>query len=169
VEQFDAASYSIVVTRTTEDGETFYFGYVAELPDISSYGEAYDEVYENCLESLQLLYEDAVAQGKTFPAPQKTPDISAFSGRVTLRMSRSMHAEISRCAAEDGVSLNSWVVEAIAQRRGYYVTKKQPISKLFTSVFSPLYSLPDTELKNHPGLQLSSSEERYLQLHTQVR
>ena len=126
MEQFDPASYSVVVTKRVEDGEVLYFGYVAELPDISSYAEAFDEVYENCLESLRLLYEDAVEQGKTFPTPQKAPALSGFSGRVTLRMSRSMHAEVSRCAEEDGVSLNSWVVEAIAQRRGYYVAKRQP-------------------------------------------
>jgi hypothetical protein len=42
--------------------------------------------------------------------------LEEFSGRVTLRMSKSMHASVSKLADREGVSLNSWIVEAISAR-----------------------------------------------------
>lgn len=118
---FDATAYSIVVTKAREDDEDPFFAYVKEVPDISSYGNEFQDVYDDCIDSLNVLHADAVANGKIFPLPDKAALPSAPSGRVTLRMSRTMHADIARCADEDGVSLNQWIVEAIAQRRGYYV------------------------------------------------
>lgn len=115
---FDPAAYTIVVTKSFEDGDQDYFAYVAELPDISALSDTYQEAYESCLDALEVLHQDAVEQGKSFPVPFRRPELGGFSGRVTLRMSRSMHAEVARCAQEDGVSLNQWIVEAISQRRG---------------------------------------------------
>lgn len=137
---FDAASYSIVVTKTREDDEVLYFAYVKEIPDISSYSTDPKDAYEDCIDSLNVLYKDAVEHGKDFPMPYKSASPSAPSGRVTLRMSRSMHADIARCAEEDGVSLNQWIIEALSQRRGYYVNAKSPsvINMVVSSALSPI-------------------------------
>ncbi len=122
--KFDPAAYSIVVTKAYENGEVSHFAYVRELPDISSYADTYQDAYEDCLEALDLLHAEAVKHGKDFPIPFKPMDAEGYSGRVTLRMSRSMHADIARCANVDGVSLNQWIVEAIAQRRGLHAGVK---------------------------------------------
>lgn len=166
---FDAAAYSIVVTKVHEDGEDLYFAYVKEVPDISSYSENYQEAYDDCIDSLNVLYSDAMENGKTFPLPFREPPPSALSGRVTLRMSRSMHADIARCADEDGVSLNQWIVEAISQRRGVYVSTKPSSVTTFISnglapVLNRLVSLPSSQ-SSSVGLELrlsSTDESRYI-------
>lgn len=172
---FDPFAYSVVVTKTIEDGEECFFSYVSELPDISSFGDSYEESYENCIDSLTVLFEEANAHKKEFPAPFKTLDIAGFSGRVTLRMSRSMHGDIVRCANEDGVSLNQWVIEAIAQRRGYYVGAKSSVpsaSTIFSTALAPLlkgvFSQANTIHQTASrGLMLPSTEAKFVPLGAQ--
>lgn len=165
---FDAAAYSIVVTKVHEDGEDLFFAYVKEIPDISSYSERYQDAYDDCIDSLNVLYADAMENGKAFPMPYKAPSPSAPSGRVTLRMSRSMHADIARYADEDGVSLNYWIVEAIAQRRGFHVAKQPTSATLVSLVNATFRPFLGGETSGGPdrSLQLSSSEDRYVEVQT---
>ncbi len=164
---FEASKYSIVVSKVHEDGEDLFFAYVKEIPDISSYGDSYADVYENCIDSLKVLHADAIENGKIFPHPQKEMPPSAPSGRITLRMSRSMHADISRRADEDGVSLNQWIVEAVSQRRGYYVKCESPssvstfISNSIRGIFNP--SDNNANSLTNP-LRLSSTDGKYIHL-----
>lgn len=53
-------------------------------------------------------------KGKPFPDVERPED--EFSGRVTLRMSKSLHRCVHEKAMSDAVSLNQWIVEAIASR-----------------------------------------------------
>jgi HicB family len=48
--------------------------------------------------------------GKEIPAPQVVPE--EFSGRVTFRMPRSLHARVDTRAQVEGVSINTWLVAA---------------------------------------------------------
>ena len=112
----DANEYSITVKKVTLDGETEFEATVLEFPDVVVYEESYTAAYSVALDLIAGLIEDAIGQGKTVPAPAGPKDFEEYSGRVTLRMSKSLHATVSRQAEENGVSLNSWIVEAIAAK-----------------------------------------------------
>ena len=64
-------------------------------------------------------------KGKAFPPPES--EETEFSGRVTLRMSKSLHAAVHRRASVDCVSLNQWIVEAIAIR----VAGSVPVNSIY--------------------------------------
>lgn len=115
---FDSHRYTITIKLVTlEEGEHFE-AVVAELPDLVEYGETYDEAYSLAVDSIATLREAALEQGRVFPEPMPSQALEEFSGRVTLRMSKSLHASVSKLADREGVSLNSWIVEAIAARAG---------------------------------------------------
>jgi predicted HicB family RNase H-like nuclease len=116
--KFDPHRYTITVKLITIDGEDLYEASVAELPDVFDYGETYEEAYLQAIGTLQGLYETASESGKQFPEPLLPASSTDFSGRVTLRMAKSLHAAVSRLAERDGVSLNSWIVESVALRVG---------------------------------------------------
>lgn len=118
MKNFDASAYTITVKKIFVDGDYCFYASVAEVPDISTWSDRWADAYEKVIEALEMLRNDACEQGKAFPAPFSSIEKSSFSGRITLRMSRSMHAEIAHCADQDGISLNQWIVEAVAQRRG---------------------------------------------------
>lgn len=129
---FDASAYTITVKKVFVDGEHCFYAKAAEIPDISAYANSWSLAYEQVIEALEMLHADARAQGKAFPAPFESTEKPSFSGRVTLRMSRSMHAEVAHYADEEGVSLNQWVVEAVAQRRG--ARRSSPTGKVLASL-----------------------------------
>jgi predicted HicB family RNase H-like nuclease len=115
---FDPHRYTITIKLVTlEEGEHFE-AVVAELPDLVEYGETYDQAYSLAVDSISTLREAALEQGRAFPEPMPSQALEEFSGRVTLRMSKSLHASVSKLADREGVSLNSWIVEAISGRAG---------------------------------------------------
>lgn len=175
MENFNAADYSIMVKRIVEEGVHLFYASPSEIPEISAYSDSYEDAYQQCIEALMILYEEAKKHGKSFPLPYEADPHKAFSGRVTLRMSKSLHAQVAKFAAEDGISQNQWIVEAIAQRTGYYQgaktsTSTKVLNALFSSALSPyikplLTDSPATQRLNQQtrGL-LSSNEPKYLPL-----
>jgi antitoxin HicB len=57
----------------------------------------------------------ALEHGQPVPDPV---DNGAFSGRVVLRMPKSLHKKVSRLAQRDGVSLNQFIVAGLAEYVG---------------------------------------------------
>lgn len=113
---FDPHRYTITIKLVTlEEGE-YFEAMVAELPDLVEYGETYDQAYSLAVDSIATLNEAALEQGRVFPEPMPSQALEDFSGRVTLRMSKSLHASVSKLADREGVSLNSWIVEAVSAR-----------------------------------------------------
>ncbi len=115
---FDPHRYTITIKLVTLDEGEHFEAAVAELPDVVEYGETYDQAYSLVVDSISTLRDAAIEQGRTFPDPMPSRSLDEFSGRVTLRMSKSLHAASSKLADADGVSLNSWIVEAISTRAG---------------------------------------------------
>jgi predicted HicB family RNase H-like nuclease len=114
----DPHRYTITIKLVSiEEGDHFE-AVVAELPDLVEYGETYDQAYSLAVDSIATLREAAQEQGRLFPEPMPSQTLEEFSGRVTLRMSKSLHASVSKLADREGVSLNSWIVEAISARAG---------------------------------------------------
>jgi len=115
---FDPHRYTITIKLVTLDEGEHFEAVVAELPDLVEYGENYDQAYSLAVDSITTLREAALEQGRVFPEPMPSQALEEFSGRVTLRMSKSLHASVSKLADREGVSLNSWIVEAISVRTG---------------------------------------------------
>jgi len=109
-----ATEYGISVRLVARDGEEMYEARVTELQDVVAFGDTFAEAYESAIEAVSGLQEMFAEKGKAFPLPEI--EETEFSGRVTLRMSKSMHAAVNRRAAGDCISLNQWIVEAIACR-----------------------------------------------------
>ena len=55
---------------------------------------------------------------ETKGANARTTDGKEYSGKVNLRMPRSLHRDLARRAEEEGVSLNQFMVVALARAVG---------------------------------------------------
>jgi predicted HicB family RNase H-like nuclease len=109
-----ASEHGIFVRLVLRDGEEMYEARVVELQDVVAFGESHAEAYESALQAIEGLQEMFAEKGKSLPPPEI--EETEFSGRVTLRMSKSLHAAVHRRASLDDVSLNQWIVEAVACR-----------------------------------------------------
>jgi len=114
--EFDPHNYTITIKRVVEDGEHLFLATVKELPHVAEYGDSFDEVYELALDAINVLRDMASEMGHQFPEPLIEDE--TFSGRVTLRMPKSLHRSVAAIADGEGVSLNQFLVTTIAERVG---------------------------------------------------
>ncbi len=105
-------NYEISLHR---DEEGTYFATVQELPGCMADGETPNDAVENLREAMKSWMASRIQAGLEIPEPR---DTAGYSGKVLLRMPRSLHKKLSQRAAAEGVSLNQYVVSALSEACG---------------------------------------------------
>lgn len=121
---FDANRYTITVRKGEFDGETCFEATVRELPDVAEYGDTAEEAYALAVDTIETTHEALADQGRRMPVPYVPAD--SFSGRVTLRIPRSLHRTLDAAADAEGVSLNQQIVNVLNYWSGYAAGAAQP-------------------------------------------
>jgi predicted RNase H-like HicB family nuclease len=111
---FDPNAYNITVRRAEIEGEVYFEARVRELPDVVEYAESPEEAYVLAVDTIGTTFEILKGKGRVMPPPQAPAD--DYSGRVTLRLPRSLHRAVTEAADQEGVSLNQHLVNIL----GYY-------------------------------------------------
>ncbi len=96
-----------------EDG-----GFTAEILEFRgcfSEGDSTEEAYRNLEEAAFNWVKATLEQGTEVPQPSST---HGFQGKVALRLPKSLHRQAAKLANRDGVSLNQFIVSAVATRVG---------------------------------------------------
>jgi predicted HicB family RNase H-like nuclease len=97
--------YAAHIEYSEEDG--CFIGHIAGIRDIVGFhGSNVDELRAAFEEAVEDYIETCVKIGK---APQRP-----YSGKVMLRISPELHADIALRAEVSGKSLNQWVAETLA-------------------------------------------------------
>lgn len=115
--KIDATRYSISVRHGDFAGESCFEARVKELPDVAEYADSWQEAYELALDSIETTAAIFEETGKTMPQPAQSAD--DYSGRVTLRVPRTLHRSLALMADDEGISLNQLMVSALAAFRGF--------------------------------------------------
>ncbi|MCL1481086.1 MULTISPECIES: toxin-antitoxin system HicB family antitoxin [unclassified Marinobacter] len=113
----NAYAYNITVRQGLFEGEECFEARVKELPDIAEYGDSHVEAYELALDSIETTAEFFKEKGRKMPQPCEPEE--EFSGRVTLRLPKTLHRGLATKAEEEGVSLNQLLVSVLATFRGF--------------------------------------------------
>src|SRR5690625_314600 len=113
----DAQAYNIIVRRGVFEGETLYEARVKELPDLDEYAETHAEAYELAVDAIETTAAIMAERGRAIPDPSEPAD--EYSGRVTLRIARSLHRALAETAGEEGVSLNHYMVNVLTYYSGF--------------------------------------------------
>lgn len=113
----DARAYAITIRHGAFEGEMLFEARTREFPDLVSYGETSDEAYDLMVDAIETTGEVFAESGRSLPPPLDIPQ--AFSGRVTLRLPKSLHRALSEVADEEGVSLNQHLVNVLSWFSGY--------------------------------------------------
>ena len=102
--------YSRVLTPDEESGT--YTARIQEFPGCVAQGDSPAEAYENLEQAARSWIVAAQDLGQEIPPPKSE---EAFSGRILLRLPRSLHRRAAAMAEQDGTSLNQFVVAAVAE------------------------------------------------------
>ena len=106
VRRYLSLPYRIAVTRDEGDEETPWRAVVEELPGCEVRGSTPADAAARIPAALADWVTMAQADGREIPEPR---DARNYSGRLLLRMSRSLHAELAQAADRDQVSLNAYI------------------------------------------------------------
>jgi predicted RNase H-like HicB family nuclease len=88
---------------------------ILEFPGCFAQGETLEEAYSNLEKAAESWIEVCLSQGHKVPEPSSS---LTFSGRIVLRLPRSIHQKAAQLAERDQISLNTYLVSAVSARVG---------------------------------------------------
>lgn len=103
--------YRIEVWGTPEDG---YVALVPDLPGCATQGDTPEQAIRNLRDAMASWIEATILAGDPIPAP----DEQRQTGRMLLRMPRSLHRRLVAEARRESVSANQLVVTLLAEGLG---------------------------------------------------
>ena len=105
----------------TEDG---YFARVEDLPGCTARAGNLEDLWAAVGQAKRAWVEDALKSQKRIPKPRETEEtLKQYSGRILVRMPRSLHADLTRRARLEGVSLNHFIITSLARALGLADTR----------------------------------------------
>jgi len=87
---------------------------VAELPDVAIFEKTYEAAYAQAIEVIESLYELSIEDGGNFPEARSQAESLGYSGRLTLRMPRWLHAQLGGQADAENISLNQYLISMLS-------------------------------------------------------
>jgi predicted HicB family RNase H-like nuclease len=99
-----------------EDDGT-YRAEIIEFPGCFAVGENVAEAASNLERAATSWIESTIAKGRSVPEPMEEND---YSGKLVVRLPKSMHRHAAYAANREGVSLNQFIVSSIAEQIGGY-------------------------------------------------
>jgi len=95
------------------DPEGYWIAEHPDLPGCRADGETAQEAIASLDISRELWIESSLATGNKVPEPA---DVPQYSGKLLLRIPKSLHRDLAVEAEADGVSMNSYIGVVLASR-----------------------------------------------------
>jgi predicted RNase H-like HicB family nuclease len=119
-----ALDYPVEVTKD----EHGFFARVPDLPGCESSGDTLEGAFDSIGEARELWIRAALETRDSLPLPRGEND---YSGKFVVRVGPSVHRDLARIAAAEGVSLNALVSSVLARETGRFAaTSGTPIAAL---------------------------------------
>jgi predicted RNase H-like HicB family nuclease len=113
IKEYLKKPYSRILTPDPETGR--YAAQILEFPGCFSEGLTPQKAYKNLEQAAYNWLESAINQGMEIPAPFSA---EGYSGKIALRLPKSLHRQAIYIAKREGVSLNQFLVSSIAASVG---------------------------------------------------
>jgi antitoxin HicB len=111
VERYIGLPYHLSVVHDAEDKGKPWTASVEEFPGCTSRGKTSDEALSGLKTAMAEWITVALKEGRDIPEPRSA---TSHSGRLLLRMPRTLHAELTRAAERESVSLNQFITDTLA-------------------------------------------------------
>ncbi|MGY2400139.1 toxin-antitoxin system HicB family antitoxin [Pseudomonas sp. SDO5271_S396] len=128
----DASRYSIEIRSGNFEGEDCFQARVKEIPYLEEYADTYEEAYALVIDSLEQTAIEMKETGKTMPPP--ITSVEDYSGRVTLRLPKTLHRYLTHVAESEEVSLNALLVSVLSDFHGFDVGQDSNSKGYYQSV-----------------------------------
>jgi predicted HicB family RNase H-like nuclease len=107
--QYKAEEYSFTVVWSEDDA--CFIGRVDEFPSLAAHGSTQEKALREIRHVVEYVLEDLAAEKENVPVPlSKRP----FSGKLNVRMPKTLHRRLAAESEREGVSLNNWINTKLA-------------------------------------------------------
>ncbi len=111
-----------VFPYTNKNGNISWVVEFPDLPGCTAVGESEAEALLEAKTACELWLDEYYEEHQSYPTPKET--CTSFSGRLVLRLPKTLHKEIAIQAEEEGVSLNTLIISLISQNYGKLVSQQ---------------------------------------------
>lgn len=111
LEYYAGLPYHFTVVRDVAEKAKPWTASVDELPECKGRGRTAEEAMAAARASMTAWLESAIDSDREIPEPRSA---ASHSGRLLLRMPRTLHAELTRASEREGVSLNQFITDVLA-------------------------------------------------------
>ena len=105
--------YTVTLKRGTGEGEPYWVARVLELPHCMTHGATPEEALRDIEDAKAEWIKSSLEEGLPVPEPAK------FTGQFHLRMPPSLHEALAMKSESEDVSLNQFMIAALARAVGY--------------------------------------------------
>ncbi|WP_298506669.1 type II toxin-antitoxin system HicB family antitoxin [uncultured Sphaerochaeta sp.] len=101
-----------------ENEDRTFFIKVKELPGCMSEGDTLEEAFLMIRDAMEVWLQAAIEDGIDIPLPESME--KEYSGKVPLRLPKSLHKKVAENARRDGVSLNTYLICLISAKDSHH-------------------------------------------------
>lgn len=142
VDQYLSLPYHLLLVRDGEEKAKPWCATVEELAGCTSRGKTSDDALNGVRDAMTAWIETALQEGREVPEPKSA---TSHSGRLLLRMPRTLHADLTRASEREGVSLNQFITDVLASAIAWRAAAAAPSSPVGTAGTTPLSQAPGAE------------------------
>ena len=140
--------YNFNVFLTYSSGEKEYLIKYVDFNTIIGVGKTLEEALKEAQENLKIYLDYCKDNSIAIPNPSLEEE-KDYSGKITLRMSKTLHQKVDERARKEGISVNSLVNEALNS----YLYEKDVIELLLDNAKDKLTEIAkdcvEIEIKKH--------------------
>jgi antitoxin HicB len=116
VDRYLDLPYHITLVQDEDETSGKWIAAAEELPDCASRGDTAEEAIAGLKDAMAAWISAALKEGRDIPEPRSK---SSHSGRLLLRMPRTLHAALVAAAERENVSLNQFITDSLASVVGW--------------------------------------------------
>lgn len=120
LERYLALPYHVTLVRDGDGEDGPWVAQVEELAGCTSRAETAEQAASGIQQAMSDWISEALREGREVPEPKP---VDEHSGRLLLRMPRTLHAELTRLAERENVSLNQFITDALASAVGWRLAR----------------------------------------------
>ncbi len=105
-----AEEYSFNVVWSDDD--LCFIGRVDEFPSLAAHGSTQEKALKEISSVVGYVLEDLKGEGVEAPIPLSK---RSFSGKLNVRMPKTLHRRLAAESEKEGVSLNTWINTKLAE------------------------------------------------------
>ena len=116
VEHYLNQPYTSIIERHEEGGKPYFSIRVVEMEGCMTTGDTIEEAARDFQDAMREWLQLNIRLGRKIPEPLKSRH---YSGKAILRMPPALHESLMFKAAQQGVSLNQYLVTSLSRTLGY--------------------------------------------------